>query len=83
MLIGFLLAWGSFRWYHAPIRRGAGWSWGPRSVDKAWGIGLGVQSYAGDDDQLESRDRDVERAIDVGVNGHVERSVVHGNRMDM
>ncbi|MCJ1475992.1 hypothetical protein MMC13_004656 [Lambiella insularis] len=45
-LMGFLLAWGSFRWYHAPIRRGAGWSWGPRSTEKAWGIGMGVQSYA-------------------------------------
>ncbi|MCJ1482528.1 hypothetical protein MMC06_002694 [Schaereria dolodes] len=47
-LMGFLLAWGSFRWYHAPIRRGAGWSWGARSVAKAWGVGVGVQGYAGD-----------------------------------
>ena len=45
-LMGFSLAWGSFRLYHAPIRRGAGWSWGPRNVQKAWGIGVGVQGYA-------------------------------------
>lgn len=31
--------------YHLPVRRGAGWSWGPRSVDKAWGVGVGVPSY--------------------------------------
>lgn len=32
--------------YHLPVRRGAGWSWGPRNTDKAWGVGVGVPSYA-------------------------------------
>ena len=46
-LIGMLSAYLGFYWYHAPIRRGAGWSWGPRSADKAWAVGMGVQAWAG------------------------------------
>lgn len=46
-LIGITTAWFSFRWYHLPITRGAGWSWGPRSYNRTWGIGVGVGSYVG------------------------------------
>lgn len=46
-LIGVTCAWFSFRWYHLPITRGAGWAWGPRSYDRAWGIGVGRGSYVG------------------------------------
>lgn len=46
-LIGITAAWFSFRWYHLPISRGAGWSWGPRSYKRSWGIGVGVGSYVG------------------------------------
>ena len=28
-----------------PIRRGAGWAWGPRSGDRAFGIRIGVGTY--------------------------------------
>jgi hypothetical protein len=45
--IGIVSAWFNFRWYHLPITRGAGWSWGPRSYTRAWGIGVGVGSYVG------------------------------------
>jgi hypothetical protein len=45
--IGIISSWFSFRWYHLPITRGAGWSWGPRSYTRAWGIGVGVGSYVG------------------------------------
>ncbi|KAK7193720.1 hypothetical protein DPSP01_000277 [Paraphaeosphaeria sporulosa] len=45
--IGITTAWFSFRWYHLPITRGAGWSWGPRSYKRSWGIGVGVGSYVG------------------------------------
>ncbi|MCJ1400723.1 hypothetical protein MMC11_003931 [Xylographa trunciseda] len=61
-LMGFVLAWGSFRWYHAPIRRGAGWAWGPRSSEKAWGIGMGVQGYAGESDWKRG-DEDLENGV--------------------
>ncbi|KAF1946143.1 acid phosphatase/Vanadium-dependent haloperoxidase [Clathrospora elynae] len=46
-LIGMTCAWFSFRWYHLPINRGAGWAWGPRSYERAWGIGVGRGSYVG------------------------------------
>ncbi|KAF2131747.1 PAP2 domain-containing protein [Dothidotthia symphoricarpi CBS 119687] len=45
--IGITAAWVSFRWYHLPITRGAGWAWGPRSYDRAWGIGVGRGTYVG------------------------------------
>ena len=28
-----------------PIRRGAGWAWGPRSDDRAFGIRIGTGTY--------------------------------------
>jgi hypothetical protein len=46
-LIGITCSWFSFRWYHLPITRGAGWSWGPRSYERSWGIGVGVGNYVG------------------------------------
>ena len=46
-LIGIVSAFFAFRWYHLPIRRGSGWAWGPRTRDRAFGIGVGVESYAG------------------------------------
>lgn len=46
-LIGIVSAIISFRWYHLPIRRGQGWAWAPRSKNRAFGVGVGVQSYAG------------------------------------
>ena len=62
--MGFLLGWGAFRWYHAPIRQGAGWAWGPRSTGKAFGVGLGVQGYAGEEGLKRSDD------LEQGVGRH-------------
>ncbi|KAI0595006.1 PAP2 superfamily-domain-containing protein [Biscogniauxia sp. FL1348] len=47
-IIGTICAWFAFRYYHLPIRSGAGWAWGPRSHDKAFWAGLGSWSYASD-----------------------------------
>ncbi|KAI9644945.1 hypothetical protein NHQ30_006980 [Ciborinia camelliae] len=44
-LMGTLGAIFSFRFYHLPISQGAGWSWGPRSADRAFWAGVGVGSY--------------------------------------
>ena len=44
-LIGILTAWFAFRWYHLSMTRGSGWSWGPRSRDRAFGIGVGAHGY--------------------------------------
>ncbi|KAK8166850.1 PAP2 domain-containing protein [Phyllosticta citrichinensis] len=46
-LLGIAMAWLSFRWYHLPIREGAGWAWGARSRNRAWGVGVGVLGYVG------------------------------------
>ncbi|KAL5113956.1 hypothetical protein ACEQ8H_008174 [Pleosporales sp. CAS-2024a] len=54
-LIGITTAWFSFRFYHLPITRGAGWAWGPRSYDRAWGIGVGRGSYVGTEGWSKSR----------------------------
>jgi membrane-associated phospholipid phosphatase len=48
-ILGFLFAWFAFRLYHLPIRRGAGWSWGARSRNRAFYIGVGIPSYIGDE----------------------------------
>ncbi|KAI1386958.1 acid phosphatase/Vanadium-dependent haloperoxidase [Hypoxylon trugodes] len=47
-IIGTITAYFAFRYYHLPIRAGAGWAWGPRSHDKAFWAGLGSWSYATD-----------------------------------
>lgn len=44
-LEGIICSWFAFRWYHLPIRRGAGWAWGPRHRNVAFGAGLGINSY--------------------------------------
>ena len=43
--MGTIISWTSFRIYHMPIRRGAGWSWGPRSASRAFGTRFGNQGY--------------------------------------
>ena len=48
-LLGFVFAWFGFRLYHLPIRRGAGWSWGARTRNRAFYHGLGIPSYVGDE----------------------------------
>lgn len=57
--MGIAISWLSFRMYHMPIQRGAGWSWGPRSTSRAWGIGIGVGGYAGEEGASAKR-RDLE-----------------------
>ena len=61
-LMGILISYISFRMYHLPIRRGAGWSWGPRSASRAWGISVGTPGYVGDQERL-TKKRDVETGI--------------------
>ena len=35
--MGLALAWGSFRWFHMPVRRAGGGSWASRGG--MWGVG--------------------------------------------
>ena len=62
-LMGIISASISFRMYHLPIRRGAGWSWGPRGVSRAFGIRMGIQGYAEPEDQIHER-----KDLEVGHN---------------
>lgn len=44
-VVGIVSAWFSFRWYHTPVGRGAGWAWGARSPERAFGVGVGTAGY--------------------------------------
>ncbi|KAF2667593.1 hypothetical protein BT63DRAFT_426451 [Microthyrium microscopicum] len=68
-IIGIGCAWFAFRWFHMPIARGAGWSWGPRSRGRAFGVGVGMGSYVGDEGWSSER-REVKEQGDGG--GRVE-----------
>ncbi|ELR02898.1 hypothetical protein GMDG_01120 [Pseudogymnoascus destructans 20631-21] len=46
-LIGTVAAFAAFRYYHLPLSRGAGWSWGPRSRARAFWTGVGTGGYVG------------------------------------
>ncbi|KAJ5618537.1 hypothetical protein N7528_006648 [Penicillium herquei] len=48
-LMGAFFAWVGFNMYHLPIRRGAGWAWGPRTSRRAFIRGLGFPSTLGID----------------------------------
>jgi len=72
-LMGFALGWFSFRWYHLPVRQGAGWSWGARSRDRAFAVPVGVHGYVGYEGWEKAQasdDTDIE-------SGQVVRPVVH------
>jgi hypothetical protein len=56
-IIGIGSAWFAFRWYHLPIGKGSGWAWGPRSKDRAFGIGVGIGNYADAEGWSSSRTR--------------------------
>jgi len=67
-LIGIGSAWFAFRWYHLPIGRGSGWAWGPRSKDRAFGIGVGIGNYADAEGWGTSRPSGVRPSERLGVN---------------
>ena len=73
-LMGIFISYISFRMYHLPIRRGAGWSWGPRSVSRAWGVGVGTQGYT-DRNELLTKKRDLESS-----NGASDPAVANSTR---
>ena len=85
-LMGFALAWFTFRWYHLPIRQGAVWSWGARSRDRAFAVPVGVHGYVGyegGESATASNDTDLEggRAVNSqGVTGAgaLNRTVLNG-----
>lgn len=89
-LIGAFFAYFGFRCYHLPIRRGAGWSWGARSRDRAFFLPIGTPSYVGDEgwdsaksgadqnSRLESGPRE-EAMLEGGMEDHPENMSVNRN----
>lgn len=74
--IGTVTAIFAFRWYHLPISQGAGWSWGPRSRERAFWAGIGVGTYVGGSNKVIETKNDLEAAPagrqvshDVGADG--------------
>jgi membrane-associated phospholipid phosphatase len=72
-LIGIVTSWFSFRFYHLPITRGAGWAWGPRSYNRAWGIGVGRGTYVGTEGWSKGG-----RSETAGMNGGMDGNGVGG-----
>lgn len=77
--IGGFFAWFGFRWYHLPIRTGAGWSWGARSRERAFYTGLGIPTYVGDEGWESSKAAaahraDVELGQGIPARGHPDRT---------
>lgn len=80
-VLGAVFAYIGFRWYHMPIRRGAGWAWGARSRDRAFFVGVGLPSHVGEEGWESARssyDPDIEdqeamvtgAGIEDGSDGH-------------
>jgi hypothetical protein len=65
-LIGTVSAIFAFRYYHLPLGQGAGWSWGPRSRDRAFWAGIGVGSYVGSSDKTKEPPPLATRDIEAG-----------------
>lgn len=50
-----------------PIRRGAGWSWGARTRDRSFWLGVGREGYVGDEGwEGKKFDRDETRDVAMG-----------------
>ena len=77
-VIGAFFAWFGFRWYHLPIQKGAGWSWGARSRDRAFFNAIGQPTYVGDEG-WESRKAAENNRLD---NGPREETMVGGGIPD-
>jgi hypothetical protein len=63
-----------------PISRGAGWSWGPRSRDRAFVIGVGRGGYVGDEGWGTGRRATSEQVDAVNGKHETDVSTVNGSR---
>lgn len=78
-LIGIITAIYSFKYYHLPIRQGAGWAWGPRSDERAFWAGVGRLGYAGD--KTDSVTPRYDAHADLGESGDVHAYPSHGGAL--
>ncbi|KAL8824008.1 MAG: hypothetical protein Q9191_005370 [Dirinaria sp. TL-2023a] len=74
--IGLVIAWLSFRMYHVPVERSAGWAWRPRSAQKAFGIGVGIVGYVDCNDRRKKTD---DPEVGLNTNGTGNAATPPGN----
>jgi membrane-associated phospholipid phosphatase len=65
-LEGLVCAFLAFRWYHLPVRRGAGWAWAPRHRNVAFGNRMDVASYGRHAHSKGKQSVDTARRVDIG-----------------
>jgi len=71
-VLGAVCAYVSFRWYHLPIGRGSGWSWGPRSQSRAYIVGVGQSGY------VEEKSRSELQEAELGLIGREDSTAYQG-----
>ncbi|KIV99863.1 uncharacterized protein PV09_08531 [Verruconis gallopava] len=64
---GLVCAWFAIRWYHPPISIASGWAWAPRHKGTAFGVGMGVGSYA--DTSYAQKGRNGDADVEQGLEG--------------
>ncbi|KAJ6115442.1 hypothetical protein N7486_001220 [Penicillium sp. IBT 16267x] len=70
-LMGMAFAWIGFNMYHLPIRRGAGWAWGPRVRQRAFIRGMGFPSSVGIDSWAYTRSEPTNEQPEIAIeNGY-------------
>ncbi|KAJ4146848.1 hypothetical protein LMH87_001407 [Akanthomyces muscarius] len=69
-LIGTISSILGFRQYHLPVRRGAGWAWGPRNKDKAFWTGIGNGGFSAPKKVYHQRRTSVASVHDMQDNFH-------------
>ncbi|KAI9050958.1 hypothetical protein LZ554_005068 [Drepanopeziza brunnea f. sp. 'monogermtubi'] len=81
-MLGAITSLFAFRYYHLPINQGAGWSWGPRSRDRAFWAGVGVGNYAGDREPRSEVARQTATGLEAGA-GVQGVSVTNDDRIEL
>jgi membrane-associated phospholipid phosphatase len=86
-VVGIFFAWFGFRWYHLPIRTGAGWSWGARSRGRAFYSGLGIPTYVGNEGWRSAKAEeayraDLEQGEDILGGGHQDHQQTEERAVD-
>ena len=84
--MGALFAYISFRFYHAPLGREAGWTWAPRDKRRAFFVPTGVAGGYGERDEVDDigKKGDEEQRLGTGTgNGNGGFGTSEGDSVDV
>lgn len=81
-IIGAFSAYFSFRYYHMPIRRGSGWSWGARSRERAFWVGVGRDGYVGQEGWMAAKAARQQMSTDSAQNPQSDGQVLSEGMKD-